>query len=123
MSEEATGGDRVIAAKWGEDGTVEGILQPPVMDEPRCVRDDNGNNLYVGRILYRFPTVPKRINVAVNPEELTILQVVIEREGVSLTEAVRRLIGYGEVVYRAVREEGAEVLLKTAESTREVVIL
>lgn len=121
MSDEATAGDRVIAAKWGEDGTVEGILQPPAMDEPRCVRDDNGNDLYVGRVLHRF--VPKRINVAVNPEELTILQVVIEREGVSLTEAVRRLIGYGEVVYRAVREEGAEVLLKTAESTREVVIL
>ena len=36
----------------------------------------------------------------------------IEREGVTLTEAVRRLIGYGDVVYRAVREKGQTMLFR-----------
>ncbi|WP_328442872.1 ribbon-helix-helix protein, CopG family [Amycolatopsis sp. NBC_00438] len=66
---------------------------------------------------------PKRINVAVNPETIHALEAVIEREGVSLTEAVRRLIGYGEVVYDAVKRDGAEVLLKTGDSTKQVIIL
>ncbi|MEV6871740.1 hypothetical protein [Amycolatopsis sp. NPDC051128] len=68
-------------------------------------------------------TPPKRINVAVNPETIQALEAVIEREGVSLTEAVRRLIGYGEVVYEAVKRDGAEVLLKTGDSTKQVIIL
>lgn len=66
---------------------------------------------------------PKRINVAVTPETVQALEAVIEREGVSLTEAVRRLIGYGEFVYRAVKEQNAEVLMKTEHGTREVVLL
>jgi len=66
---------------------------------------------------------PKRINVAVNAETIDALQKVIEREGVTLTEAVRRLIGYGEVLYRAVKEDNAEVLLKTGENTKQVIIL
>lgn len=66
---------------------------------------------------------PKRINVAVNPETMGALQKVIEREGVSLTEAVRRLIGYGDVLYKAVREDHEEVLLKKGTHTRQVIIL
>ncbi|MEU8640012.1 ribbon-helix-helix protein, CopG family [Amycolatopsis sp. NPDC048633] len=66
---------------------------------------------------------PKRINVAVNAETIEALQKVIEREGVTLTEAVRRLIGYGEVLYRAVKEENAEVLLKSGQNTKQVIIL
>lgn len=68
-------------------------------------------------------TDPKRINVAVNPATLAALELVIEREGVSLTEAHRRLIGYGETLYRAVKLDGAAVLLRTADTTQEVVIL
>lgn len=68
-------------------------------------------------------TDPKRINVAVNADTVAALELVVDREQVSLTEAHRRLIGYGEVIYRAVKEDGAEVLLRTAETTREVVIL
>jgi hypothetical protein len=68
-------------------------------------------------------TTPKRINVAVNPETMGALQKIIEREGVSLTEAVRRLIGYGDVLYKAVKEDGEEVLLKKGTHTRQVIIL
>uniref|UniRef100_UPI003F49611F hypothetical protein n=1 Tax=Amycolatopsis sp. CA-096443 TaxID=3239919 RepID=UPI003F49611F len=66
---------------------------------------------------------PKRINVAVNAETIRALEAVIDREGVSLTEAARRLIGYGEVVYRAAKEDDAEILLRTKTATKQVVIL
>ena len=66
---------------------------------------------------------PKRINVAVSKDTVQALQRVIEGEGVSLTEAVRRLIGYGDFVYRAVREDNAELLVKTGDSTKQVVLL
>lgn len=69
------------------------------------------------------PIAPKRINVAVNVETVEALQRVIDREGVTLTEAVRRLIGYGDVMYRGVKEDGAELLLKTEEETKRVIIL
>jgi hypothetical protein len=67
---------------------------------------------------------PKRINVAVTPETVRALEALIEREGVSLTEAVRRLIGYGEFVYKAIKEQNSEVLVKSKDgSTREIVLL
>lgn len=69
------------------------------------------------------PATPKRINVAVNPETIGALQLVIEREGVTLTEAVRRLIGYGEVLYRAAKLEQAQLQIKTATETKQVIIL
>jgi hypothetical protein len=66
---------------------------------------------------------PKRVNVAVSPETIEALQRVIDREGVTLTEALRRLVGYGDVIYRAVKEENAEIHLKNGRDTRQVVIL
>lgn len=58
------------------------------------------------------PVRPQRINVAVNEAMLAAIELVIAREWVSLTEAVRRLIGYGEAVYRAVAIDGREVVLE-----------
>jgi hypothetical protein len=66
---------------------------------------------------------PKRINVAVSPDTVTALENVIEREGVTLTEALRRLIGYGDFVYRAVREDQEQLIVKGPDGTREVVLL
>lgn len=66
---------------------------------------------------------PKRINVAVAPETVRALEFLIEREQVSLTEAVRRLVGYGDFIYREMKENGAEVLVRDKSSTREVVLL
>ena len=66
---------------------------------------------------------PKRINVAVTSETADLLDAVIEREGISLTEAVRRLVAIGGFVHRAVHEDNATVLVQTAEHTREVVLL
>jgi hypothetical protein len=66
----------------------------------------------------------RRINVAVNSEILAAIDLLIDHEGITLTEAVRRLISYGDFVYRAVREKNAEVLIKGSDGVmREVVLL
>lgn len=66
---------------------------------------------------------PKRINVAVSPDTVNALENVIEREGVTLTEALRRLVGYGDFVYRAIKDNREQLLVKGTEGTREVVLL
>jgi hypothetical protein len=49
---------------------------------------------------------------------------VIEREKVTLTEAVRRLIAYGDVVYRSTKEAGDTMVFRSPEGNeREVVII
>lgn len=68
-------------------------------------------------------TEPKRINVAISADMVRALENVIEREGVTLTEALRRLVGYGDFVYRAVKEHGEQLMVTGQEGTREVVIL
>jgi hypothetical protein len=65
----------------------------------------------------------KRINVAVNPDIVRAIQTVMTHEHVNLTEAVRRLIGYGDFVYRAIKENNEDVLLRSGDKTREVVLL
>jgi hypothetical protein len=83
-----------------------------------------GNRTDVEETLHeRLITEPRRINVAISPETVRALEHVIEREGVTLTEALRRLIGYGDFVYRAVREHGDRLLLTGQDDTREVVLL
>jgi hypothetical protein len=68
-------------------------------------------------------TEPKRINVAVSPDTIRALENVIDREGVTLTEALRRLVSYGDFVYRAVKDNQEQLLVKGTEGTREVVLL
>jgi hypothetical protein len=68
---------------------------------------------------------PRRINVAINADMLAAIDRVIEREQVTLTEAVRRLITYGDFVYRAVKEDRASVILRPSDggADREVVLV
>ena len=71
----------------------------------------------------RVTTEPKRVNVAVSPDTVRALEHVIAREGITLTEALRRLIGYGDFVYRAVHENDERILVTGPDGTREVVLL
>ena len=71
----------------------------------------------------RLTIEPRRINVAISPDMVRALEHVIEREGVTLTEALRRLVGYGDFVYRAVKDNEEQLLVKGTEGTREVVLL
>lgn len=66
---------------------------------------------------------PKRINVAVTPDTIRALERVIERESVTLTEALRRLIGYGEFVYRAIKEDDAKVFMHQPDGTIKEIVL
>jgi hypothetical protein len=65
----------------------------------------------------------KRVNVAVTPAMVAAIQLVMTTRQVDLTEAVRRLIGYGDLFYRAVTERGEDVLLRTDDTTRLVLPL
>jgi hypothetical protein len=71
----------------------------------------------------RLATEPRRINVAISPDTVRALELVIEDEGITLTEALRRLVGYGDFVYRAVRDRGEQLFLTGPDGTREVVLL
>lgn len=54
-------------------------------------------------------------------EEAIVL--LVRREGVSRAEAARRLLGYGAFVYRAIADEGFELLVRHPDgSEREVAI-
>jgi hypothetical protein len=68
------------------------------------------------------PVQPRRINVAVTPETVELLASIIERDQISLTEAVRQMIGVGAEITRLIKEEGATVTASTPEWTREVVL-
>ncbi|MGH4013185.1 MAG: hypothetical protein ACRDSL_04485 [Pseudonocardiaceae bacterium] len=62
--------------------------------------------------------------MAVNNEMLAAIERVIAREQVSLTEAVRRLIAYGDFVYRTVKDDGAAVIVRANDGgEREVVLM
>lgn len=54
----------------------------------------------------------RRIEVKITDGTDAALRLVMEREDVTLTEALRRLVGYGELVYRTTRVEGGEVLTR-----------
>lgn len=71
----------------------------------------------------RLATEPRRINVAISAETIRALEAAIEGEGITLTEALRRLVGYGDFVYRAVRQRGEQLFLTGPDGTREVVLL
>lgn len=66
---------------------------------------------------------PRRINVAVTPDMLAAIDLVIDRESVTLTEAVRRLLGYGEVMYRAAREDGQTIVFRSKDGKEREVLL
>jgi len=69
------------------------------------------------------PVDPLRINVAVTPECLEALERVMAAEQVSLTEAVMRLVRYGDFVYLSAKVDGAEILLRQGDDIREVHLL
>jgi hypothetical protein len=62
----------------------------------------------------------KRINVAVNPETVQALQLIVDREGVNLAEAVRRLVGYGDLMYRTIRVDEDRMVILGKGGDREV---
>jgi len=63
-----------------------------------------------------------RMTVNVGASTTAALQLVVEREGVTLTEAVRRLFAYGELIYRASKVDGKDVLIRDGEVSQLVLL-
>jgi hypothetical protein len=66
---------------------------------------------------------PARLSVNMSTATEEALQEVAEREGVTVTEAVRRLVGYGHLLYRVTQIDGDEVLIRRGEQTERIVII
>lgn len=70
--------------------------------------------------------MPKLRRTTVNLDEssVAIIEKIMQREGVNLTEAMRRAIGYGGFVYDAIKVDRGTVLVKKSDGeTHELVIL
>lgn len=68
--------------------------------------------------------VARRINVAVNAPMLAAIDRVIECEQVTMTEAVRRLIAYGDLVYDVTKVRNATLVVRDpGGEEREVIVL
>ena len=67
-------------------------------------------------------TKPTRLSVNISTATAEALREVSRDKGVSMTEAVRRLVGYGIVVYRAVRD-GGEVLIRREDKAERLILL
>lgn len=61
------------------------------------------------------------VNVAVSTQ--AALDRIVEREGVTLTEALRRLVAAGNVIYRATAVDGDELLIRRGEATERVTLI
>lgn len=63
-----------------------------------------------------------RLTVNIGPATEAALQHIVDREGVTVTEALRRLVSLGYLVDHKVREEGKELLLRSGDETQQVLI-
>jgi hypothetical protein len=89
-----------------------GSTPPGASPEERSTQED----------LQREPVKPTRLSVNVSRETVDALHEIAHEKQISITEAVRRLIGYGIVTYRANRD-GHEVLIRRDNKLERIVIL
>jgi hypothetical protein len=65
----------------------------------------------------------KRLAVMVPAKTRASIELVMEREGITQTEAVRRLLSYAELYYRTVAIDGDELLIRRGNLTERVVMV
>lgn len=65
---------------------------------------------------------PARLSLNISRATEEALLELMDEKSISMTEAVRRLIGYGAVINRAIRD-GGEVLIRRNGQTERVVLL
>lgn len=66
------------------------------------------------------PPAQSRLNVNINKQTADALKDYADRNGVSVTEAVRRLVAVGDFIAKA-QDEGRQVLLRHNDETERVV--
>lgn len=65
---------------------------------------------------------PTRLSVNISRSTVDALQEIASDNGITMTEAVRRLIGYGIIMYRANRD-GYEVLLRRENKLEKIILV
>ena len=70
----------------------------------------------------REPPKYTRLSVNVSNSTADALREIARDKGLTMTEALRRLVGYGIVVYRAVRD-GSDVLIRRGDKIEKIVPL
>jgi hypothetical protein len=65
----------------------------------------------------------QRLSVNISPDTVAQLRHVLDRDDVSLTETVRRLIGYGALIDAAIRDNGEQVVIRGRHGFRVVALL
>jgi predicted enzyme related to lactoylglutathione lyase len=68
------------------------------------------------------PETPTRLSVNISRSTVDALQEVVSDNGISMTEAVRRLIGYGIVMYRA-DKDGYDIQLRQGTRLEKIVFI
>lgn len=71
----------------------------------------------------RMTSQGNRLSVNVAPAVGAALARVVEREGVTLTEALRRLVEYGDRVYEAVNIDGDDLAVRCGDVVERIVLL
>lgn len=64
-----------------------------------------------------------RITANIGPQTNDALKRFIEREGVTMTEAIRKLVGLGDLVYQAAKVDGVPVLFERDGRAERLVII
>lgn len=61
-----------------------------------------------------------RLSVNVTPATEAALDRLVEREGVTITEALRRLVSYGDLVYEATQINRDDILVRSGDCVERV---
>ncbi|GAA0651233.1 hypothetical protein GCM10010174_88680 [Kutzneria viridogrisea] len=69
------------------------------------------------------PSGTTRLTANLNQPTMRAIQRLADTEGVTLTEALRRLVGYGDLLYQAIRLDGDDVLIRRGEEHERIVII
>lgn len=64
-----------------------------------------------------------RLSVNVTPATQAALDRVVEREGVTMTEALRRLVGYGDLVYETTQVNGEDILIRRGDAIERIILI
>jgi hypothetical protein len=90
--------------------TGDGEAQPTAQSEATVPQAANGS------------AKPTRLSVNISRDTLEALQEISSEKEITITEALRRLVGYGIIVYRANRDD-KDVLLRRDNKTERIVLV
>lgn len=64
-----------------------------------------------------------RLTINIRPDTKRAIDRFVEREGVSVTDAVRRLVGYGDLLYQRASVDEDHVLIRRGDEVERIVLI